>query len=538
MNKTLTNLLATVMVLVWLPLAARAITINATYENGAGQTWSATQKEVIQQAINDWQAALPDSHTVNVNFDFTNAGTGSYLGMWEGGYSLYPDTNVYPWTSGVTHNIHFNVDYFSGTNYTWWDPTPTTSGDQPFAAWDALSVARHEIGHMMGIADDFYVDHFYTPQQIDKWGSHITGSTFDPGGLNVSLASAYNLSHVLDSGATAGDLMVPNLYNGQRRGISATDLNMLHLAYNYTVVPPKTPTTYTLTATAGKTKMHVGDSSTITATLTNTGTGTADTIDYTGLRATATSGFLSGSSTSGNQLANAGGSASNSGLSFSSTSAGTITITPAVTATNHTLGTSATLSGTTSATVTVYSGQGVWNTTGSGNWLDSSKWTALGGVPGIDGILSANDTATFSKNLSSAATINLNGATPRLKSLTFDTPNKSFTLAQGTGGTLTLQASAGNASISVLNGSDTISAPVILGSDATISGPGTLNLSGGITGHQTLTVTGILNASSIQVNTLRIGTLAANAAPAPEPSTLALFGMGIIGLLVFYRHRR
>ena len=93
-------------------------------------------------------------------------------------------------------------------------------------------------------------------------------------------------------------------YNGSRRGISATDLNMLHLAYNYTVVPPPTSTTYTLTATAGKTAIHAGGSCSITATIANTGTGTADTLDFTGLRATTTSGgTISGSSTSGGPLA-------------------------------------------------------------------------------------------------------------------------------------------------------------------------------------------------------------------------------------------
>jgi hypothetical protein len=508
-----------------------AVTIVPTYIDGAGQTWTAERRGVIQQAINDWQAALPDSHTVAVTFDLAHAGTGSYLGQWEGYLSLYPGTDVYPWTSGVEHTIHFNVDYFSGTNYLWWDPTPTTSSDQPFAAWDALSVARHEIGHMMGFTDDFYVNNFYQSNEYDKWGIHISGSTFDPGGLNVSMTSASDWGHVLDGGSTANDLMVAALYNGQRHGISATDLNMLHLAYNYTVVPPITGTTYTLTASAGKTTMHVGASCSVTATVANTGTGTADTLDFAGLRASASGGTIGGSSTSGGPLANAGGSASNSGLTFTASTAGTYTITPSVTsATNHSLGTAATLSTVTPASVTVYSGQGVWNGTGPGSWLDTSKWTTAGGVPGIDGTLSANDTATLSKTLSTAATISLNGATPRLASLTFNTPNKSFNIATGTGGSLTMKA-ANEASISVLQNSATISAPLILGSNTTIGGPGVLNSTGGITGNYTLTVTGKLNAASINVDTLRIGT--SFAATVPEPSSLILLGFGAFCSILF-----
>ena len=151
-------------------------------------------------------------------------------------------TDIYPWTPGVTHTIHFNVDYGSSL---YWDPTPTTT-DVPSASWDALSVADHELGHMFGFVPNFYYDNAFAANSVDKWTSHITGSTFDPNGLNVSMASPTNLGHVLDSGATAGDLMVPALLNGVRHDISDTDLNMLHMAYGYTVVPE--PSTFALLA--------------------------------------------------------------------------------------------------------------------------------------------------------------------------------------------------------------------------------------------------------------------------------------------------
>jgi hypothetical protein len=233
-------------------VTAKAISIIPTYVDGAGYTWDSIKKGVIGEAISEWQALLPDSRQpINVTLDFTHAGTANYLGQWEGGWTLPVGTNIYPWTSGVTHTIHYNADLFSGTNYTWWDPTPTTSADQPFQAWDALSVARHEIGHMLGFTDSFYFDELGQPQQIDKWDSHISGTTFDPGGLNVSMASTYDLGHLRDSGSTAGDLMVSSLANGHRREISGTDLRMLHLAYGYTIVPEPSTIALLLTATLG-----------------------------------------------------------------------------------------------------------------------------------------------------------------------------------------------------------------------------------------------------------------------------------------------
>lgn len=535
MNTRLTIVLA-VLLAFSVVTAAHAITIVPTYVDGAGATWDSTKKGVIGEAIAEWQALLPDSQTVSVTLDFTHAGKPNYLGQWNGSYSAPDGTDVYPWTTGVTHTVHFNVDYFTGTNYTWWDPSPAAGGDQPFAAWDALSVARHEFGHMLGFTDGFYMDNFHTGQEFDKWDSHITGTTFDPGGLNVTMDAIDDLGHVSNSGSTAGDLMVPALVNNARHAISTTDLNMLHLAYNYTLLGS---TTYTLSAAAGKTAMHKGDSTSITATITNSGTGTVDSLDFTGLRATATSGTIGGSSTTGGPLAKAGGTASNTGLTYTNSTAGTYSITPAITtATNHWLGSNATLATTTPVIVTVYSGQGVWNFATSGNWLDSTKWTTAGGVPGIDGALSAADTAAFSKTLTGSITVNLNTAAPRLAGLTLDLTGTTgnFTLAPGTGGTLTMQAST-EALISSLHGlNNTISAPIVLGSDTRISGAAPINFTGGITGiGKTLTVTNTITASSIQVDTLRINGLGTYAVP--EPSAFVLLGTVAAGLFLRFRRR-
>jgi hypothetical protein len=290
--------------------------------------------------------------------------------------------------------------------------------------------------------------------------------------------------------------------------------------------------------------MHLGDNPTITATITNTGTGTVDTLDYSGLLAIASDGSINGSSKSGGPLAISGGSASNSGLTFTSTKTGTFTITPAVTsATNHTMATPATLATTTPATITVYSGQGVWNAAGTGSWLDVSNWSDAGGVPGIDGELSAYDTATFTNITSPTATVFLNGATPRLAELDLDAHANEFTIACSEGGSLTLQATTGNeARILGIRGKNSISAPVILGSDAWIGSiPGvTIDFPEGITGNYVLTVASSISVSSIRVDTLRIGTnFAADAVAVPEPSTLALLGFGaFFSILYAFRHRK
>ena len=216
---------------------AEALQINPSFVDGAGQTWNSTRRGVISQAIEDWELWILEDQTVDVTLTFSHAGTGGYLGQWGVSGSFYEGTDIYPWTDGVIQTIHFNVDVFpnTGSGYLWWDSTPDTADDQPIDGWDALSVARHEMGHMMGFTDGFYVDDVFTPSERNRWRDHIVGTTFDPGGLNVTMASAGNLGHVANSGSTAGDLMTPAQVNGVRTTISQIDLAMLALAHDYTI---------------------------------------------------------------------------------------------------------------------------------------------------------------------------------------------------------------------------------------------------------------------------------------------------------------
>ena len=213
---------------------AAALDIIPTFVDDNGQTWDATKQAVINQAIGDWERRLQDPQTINVTFHFQSAGSDGYLGQWSDMYSLPDGTNIRPWTPGVAHVVDYNVDFM--------DPSlPNqlvfTTGKVPFSDWDALSITRHELGHMLGFTDGTYYNNYHTVDQIDQWASHIVGTTFDPGTLNVQMDAPNNLSHVSDSGATANDLMTPALFNGDRRIMSTTDLKMLESAYHYEMIP-------------------------------------------------------------------------------------------------------------------------------------------------------------------------------------------------------------------------------------------------------------------------------------------------------------
>jgi fibronectin-binding autotransporter adhesin len=151
----------------------------------------------------------------------------------------------------------------------------------------------------------------------------------------------------------------------------------------------------------------------------------------------------------------------------------------------------------------VYSGQGVWNTNGSGSWGTinaPANWTAAGGAPGLDANFTTTDSATFGNVLAAnnTSTVTLNGDNPSLKAVTFSDTNAgaSYTLAQGTGGTLKLNAGTGNtATVSDTAGSNQITAPVELDSNTAVNV---------VNAGDVLTVTG--NISGASTNNLTLGT--------------------------------
>jgi hypothetical protein len=210
---------------------AEALTIQPTYVNAVGETWTAERVGVIERAVLEWEQFILEDRTVEIDFSFANGGD-SYLGRWAGSGSAPKGTDIYPWTSGVEHDIAFNADKFDTTPYLWWDPSPTTSSDRQWDQWDALSVARHEIAHALGFGDGFWWDDSGRPWQSDRWMQQIDASgVFDAGGLNVQMYG--DNSHVDPNGEHGNDLMTPALVNGVRRNISSVNVEMLSLAHGY-----------------------------------------------------------------------------------------------------------------------------------------------------------------------------------------------------------------------------------------------------------------------------------------------------------------
>ena len=135
----------------------------------------------------------------------------------------------------------------------------------------------------------------------------------------------------------------------------------------------------------------------------------------------------------------------------------------------------------------VYSGQGVWTAGSGGNWTNISNWQVPGGVPGVDGALSTNDTAFFGTGGKGPVALNDNA---QLRSITFD--SSSAYVVSGSG-QITLAAAGGtNAAINTLAGNHTISNRIVAGSELGISNAGgsTLALAGNTSGAGALNKTG------------------------------------------------
>ena len=268
---------------------------------------------------------------------------------------------------------------------------------------------------------------------------------------------------------------------------------------------------YTLTTTAGSLNVHAnGGTTALSTTFTNTGTGTQDALNYNSLTATGTGVGSAGGTTSGSNIAQgASGSGSATNTFTAGSSAGNVAISNLATVSN------ATASGTpvatnNGATINVYSGLSTWNTNGGGSWSTAgtgaygagANWGANQGAPGVTAGFANTDTATFDNTAlahNSSATVTLDGATPSLKAITFNTdPNSGYTIATGTPntGSIALDGNGGNATVTVTSGTHVISAPVSLTTSATINVGSVsavaqqLTVSGQISGNGGLSNTG------------------------------------------------
>ena len=108
-------------------------------------------------------------------------------------------------------------------------------------------------------------------------------------------------------------------------------------------------------------------------------------------------------------------------------------------------------------------------------------------MPGLDGSLSAGDSATFGSAISAPATVSLDGASPSLSAIGFDNAN-AYTLAQGRGGELTLKGDGGAAAtLTVTSGNHCVAVPVTLASNVSVAvshGSDSLTLAGTLAGAE------------------------------------------------------
>ncbi len=216
--------------------ASAVLDIVVSFDDNA-YVWTNVQKAVVNQAITDWEDAFSAyvlDETVSFGIDFRNTGAAAVTYGWDVGWAYLG--------TGFSSRPWLNTGHYMGIQpgVMWWDPTPAIDGDGIYG-YDALTLIRHELGHMLGSQPGLYFDNIYTGNQTDVWEDQIVGNTFDPGGLNVSMASG-------DHGHTNGGLMNAYLYTGQRFEVDQT-MAMMALAFDLTPVPE--PMTMSLLAIGG-----------------------------------------------------------------------------------------------------------------------------------------------------------------------------------------------------------------------------------------------------------------------------------------------
>jgi autotransporter-associated beta strand protein len=127
---------------------------------------------------------------------------------------------------------------------------------------------------------------------------------------------------------------------------------------------------------------------------------------------------------------------------------------------------------------------GIWINSTGGTWATTADWS--GGITPPTG-----GAANFTGAITSASTISLNNAWS-IAALNFDNSH-SYTLAPGSGGSLTLNGGGGTASITDVSGNHFISAPVTLSTNTavTVTNSGnTLQISGAVGGTGGITLSG------------------------------------------------
>ena len=165
------------------------------------------------------------------------------------------------------------------------------------------------------------------------------------------------------------------------------------------------------------------------------------------------------------------------------------------------------------------------NAPGPTNWELAANWNPAAGVPDAPGAKVSFGFQSSDKNV-----VDMISAGRTVGSIAFAA--FTGTTIRSTGGfNLTLD-NLGSASLITVEGTHTITAPLILNNDAVIAGSGTLNV-GSIVGNHALSVSANLMAQSITVASLTIG--GSPSSQVPEPSAFVLLGTVVVSFLAFSR---
>ena len=188
-------------------------------------------------------------------------------------------------------------------------------------------------------------------------------------------------------------------------------------------------------------------------------------------------------------------------------------------------------------------GPAQWAGASGASWNSANSWTSttFGTTAEGPGLRSVSGDGVVFNTAGGGGTVNLNGASPSVANLTFNS-TASYTIATGGtgGGTLQLANGSSPATLTVSAGSHTISAPLALGSNVTVvpAAGSQLTLSGGVSGAgESLTVNGqgtvVLGGTNgfSGGTTVSAGTLVLTTSSAIASGTSLTVGAG--GTLIF-----